>query len=352
MSTLDVTVALFVFRRPDHTRRVFDRIRAAAPARLYVIADGPRDDADTEAVREARKVTETVDWPCQVAREYADVHLGLGRRVASGIGAVLDDAGEAVFLEDDCLPDPSFFSYCAELLARYRDTPQVMMIAGFNPLAAGEPTDPSYDFTHFGSIWGWATWRRAFEGYSLHPPAADDEATFGRLRAALGNDQAFDYYRRALSRVRDGAVDTWDFQWTVHRLLRGGLSAVPRHNLVENIGIGSGATHSSPLNLLLSGLDARPLEFPLWHPVLIEAKPALDERLLRHRFGDPLPDDLHAACERLRQTGRPASLLALATAGCRRYPTDARFIRLRVAALERLGQQARARKAREESADG
>lgn len=352
MSTLDVTVALFIYNRPEHTRRVFARIRAAAPARLFVIADGAKDDADTKAVHEARKATETVDWPCGVEREYADSNLGLGRRVAAGIETVLDLAGEAMFLEDDCLPEASFFQYCADLLARYREMPEVMMITGFNPLAAGELADPSYNFTRFGSIWGWATWRRAFEGYSLEPPAASDTATFDRLRAALRDDRAFDYYRRALAQVRNSAVDTWDYQWTVHRLLRGGLCAVPRRNLVENIGFSCGTTHSSSVNPLLLGLDTRPLEFPLRHPPRIGANPTLDERLLRHRFGEPWSEDLNSACERLLQAGRIAPLLALAAAGRARYPNDKRFVRLRIQALERLGQHERARQERDESADG
>jgi hypothetical protein len=339
MSRLDVAVALFCYNRPAPTRRVFARIRDAQPARLFVVADGPKSDAEMPAVLETRVVTEQIDWPCDVERVYAPHNLGLGRRLASGFELVLAATGEAIFLEDDCLPNASFFAYCADLLQRYRHTPEVMMISGFNPLATlGEDAagGPSYDFARFGSIWGWATWQRAFDGYRREPPAADDDGTFERLRMALGDDRAFDYYRRALAQVRNGSIDTWDYQWTLRRLLDGGLAAVPNRNLVENIGFGSGATNTVTTQPLLLGLEAGDLAFPLRHPARIERNPEFDNRLLRHRFGEPVPDDLHAACERLLRGNRTALVLALATEGCKRYPADPRFARLRSEARERL----------------
>ena len=120
-------VVLFVYNRPDLTARVFESIRAAAPPRLFVVADGPqagRPD-DLGRVARARAATERVDWSCEVVRDYAPVNLGLRRRVEAGLARAFDEVDAAIVLEDDCLPDRSFFGFCTELLARYRDDARV-----------------------------------------------------------------------------------------------------------------------------------------------------------------------------------------------------------------------------------
>jgi len=342
----DPAVALFIYDRPAQTRRVFERIRAARPRRLFVIADGPRSDADAPRVAAARAVTAEVDWPCEVERDYAEVNLGCGRRVASGIEATLAAVEEAIFLEDDCLPDLTFFGFCAELLERYREEPAVMMVSGFNPLAESAIPNTSYALARVGSVWGWASWRRAFQGYDRELRGWRGTDMAERLRAALADDAAYDHYRAAIEAVLAGQVDTWDYQWTVHRLLAGGLTAVPAVNAVENIGFDATATHTRGTSLLNSGLVARSIAFPLRHPASASRDPALDARLLAHRLGRPAADDLLEAIGRLLLLGHRAPSLALATAGADRYPADARFGLLRIEALEGLGQVERASRER------
>src|SRR4051812_32506567 len=121
---LRTPVAILIFNRPETTERVFDEIRRARPSRLLVVANGPRSEVEGEAERcaAARAVTERIDWPCEVGREYSSANLGCKHRISSGVSWVFEQVEEAILLEDDCLPDPSFFPYCEELLDRYRDT--------------------------------------------------------------------------------------------------------------------------------------------------------------------------------------------------------------------------------------
>ena len=112
----------------------------------------------------ARAVTEEVDWPCEVERDYADANLGCKRRVSTGVSWVFEQAEEAILLEDDCLPHPSFFRYCEELLERYRDDDRVMHISGDN-LRFGRRGEASYFFSRYPHVWGWASWRRAWRHY-------------------------------------------------------------------------------------------------------------------------------------------------------------------------------------------
>ncbi len=118
IEVLHTPVALVVYNRPERTARVFEAVRQARPSHLFVIADGPHPSrqGDTERCAAVRAIVEQVDWPCQVARDYADTNLGLKRRVEGGLSWLFGCVEEAIILEDDCLPHPCFFSFCQELL--------------------------------------------------------------------------------------------------------------------------------------------------------------------------------------------------------------------------------------------
>ena len=123
-------VAFLIFNRPDTTAKVFEAIRQAKPPKLLVVADGPRSDNPSEAEKcqAAREIIEQVDWECEVLTNYSDVNLGCKTRVSSGLDWVFDNVEEAIILEDDCLPHPSFFPFCEKLLDNYRDDKRIMDI--------------------------------------------------------------------------------------------------------------------------------------------------------------------------------------------------------------------------------
>ena len=136
MSPLQTPVALIVFNRPEPTRRVFAAVAAARPSHLLLIADGPRADRPGEAERcdMVRKIVSAVDWPCKVDTKFAAENMGCRRRVISGLDWVFSLVEDAIILEDDCIPDQTFFPFCSELLDRYREKSQIGFIAGFNSL--------------------------------------------------------------------------------------------------------------------------------------------------------------------------------------------------------------------------
>src|SRR5687768_5359418 len=167
-------VALIIFRRPDLTRRVFQRIAEVKPPKLFIIADGPvlERTGEAEKCAAARAAVEDVDWDCDVVRDYSPTNMGPWRRIASGITAAFQQVEELVVLEDDCLPDPTFFRFCDELLERYRDDERVMHIAGnhFHPQSP-RSIPYSYSFAWHNIAWGYATWRRAWQHFDLAVPA-------------------------------------------------------------------------------------------------------------------------------------------------------------------------------------
>ncbi len=162
-------VAFLVFNRPETTRKVFAEIARTRPPKLLVVADGPRRDQPGESDRcaEVRRIIEGVDWDCEVLTNYAEENMGCERRVSSGIDWVFANVDEAIFLEDDCLPHPSFFRFCDEMLKRFRNNDKIMTICGDNFQFGSRPSSFSYYFSRYCHIWGWASWRRAWNFYDV-----------------------------------------------------------------------------------------------------------------------------------------------------------------------------------------
>jgi hypothetical protein len=274
----DSPIVLLIFRRPAETAQVCQALAAARPSRLIIVADGPRADrpGDTAAVAAARAAAEEVSWPCAITRIYADTNMGLRRRVESGITAAFELVERAIILEDDCVPSPSFFPFCDELLGRYAEDPQVMAISG-DDFQGGRPAPASYRFSRYPHCWGWATWRRAWAYYD--GPMADWPALreAGWLEGLLGGRRAAHHWRRVFDAVYAGQIDSWAYRWTYSCWRRGGLTALPARNLVSNIGFGAGATHTTARSPF-AALPAGELAFPLRHPPALSADARADAR--------------------------------------------------------------------------
>ena len=287
MTQLETPVALIVFNRPEQTKRVFTAVAAARPARLLLIADGPRPDrkGEQELCDEVRRIVSAVDWPCKVETNFAKENLGCRRRVISGLDWVFSLVEEAIILEDDCLPDPSFFPFCAELLNRYRNRCEVALIAGCNPLEKRYPFKYSYSFSTMPMIWGWATWRRVWQNYDEHLKAWPEIKSDGLLNLIFPNEKIVMYWTEIFDGLYDGTgPNTWDYQLVYTCLIRNWLTIVPRRNLIENIGVGPDATHTRRADPGLT-IPARPIGFPLQHPAAVIPWRAHSIQMHRRFFG-------------------------------------------------------------------
>lgn len=243
-----------IFNRPDTTRLVFEMIRAARPECLLIVADGPRDDREGEAERcaQARAVVEEIDWPCRVERNYSEVNLGCRTRVATGITWAFEQVDEAIILEDDTLPHPSFFQYCSELLGRYRDDERVMAITGDNFQRGIQRGEASYYFSKYNYVWGWATWRRAWRHYDVEMREWPTFRSSQAFRDLAGTECELQYWTKILDKAYAGEISTWDYAWTLACWRRNGLTAMPNVNLVSNIGFRSDATHTTNMDSWLN----------------------------------------------------------------------------------------------------
>lgn len=250
------------FNRPDVTRRTFSVLRQIRPSRLYLIADGPRATrpTDAERCRETRQIVEgLIDWPCEVTRDYSETNLGCGRRLSSGLTAAFSILGEAIVLEDDILPHPDFFPFCAGMLERYRDDPHIHAIAGFQPLGRYAPGRGPVVPSTFNWIWGWASWQRSWKDYRFDladtwtKPSVRDG-----IRAYVGDAFNFQWHARNFDELVNAHVDTWDFQWSYTLLAERRVSLVSTVNLIQNLGFDADATHTVNQDLYLRDLHASP----------------------------------------------------------------------------------------------
>jgi hypothetical protein len=266
---LGTAVLFLVFNRPETTRQVFDAIRRAGPPRLYVAADGPRDNHPGEHERcdLVREIATAVDWPCEVKTLFREKHLGCGVAVSAAIDWFFEHESEGIILEDDCLPDQSFFRFCEEMLERYRTEPSVMMISGGFYLGEQYEIAGSYFFSKHVDIWGWASWRRAWQHndpkIALWPNLRDSDWL---MRIGNGHRDFGEFWTEVFDTVHGGRLDTWDYQWVFSCWLQNGLTIVPSKNLIKNIGFGDGATHTKSNGGRLSTQPLETISFPLEHP--------------------------------------------------------------------------------------
>lgn len=281
-------VLLIGFNRPDHFRELLQALRGAQPGKIYIAADGPRAGHPTDATRCAatRALVQTIDWPAEIHTRFCEQNLGCAKAVSSAINWFFATETAGIILEDDCLPAPDFFSYCAIMLQLYQDQPEVMHISGTNlgaPAAAFGGA--AYGFSRLPLIWGWATWRRAWQKYRLELAEAAVPSWQSLRSCGLALPYAY-ALRHALRAVASGKVGTWDYQWVLALLQNRGRCITPRENLIRNIGFDSQGTHTvvaAPaawVKLELGTFSSQPTE-----PRSPEPSQPLDRFIARNSFG-------------------------------------------------------------------
>lgn len=263
-------VLFLLFNRPDLALRVFERIREARPPKLFIAVDGPRldQDGEMEACGECREITNKVDWECEVYTLFRDKNLGCRRAVGEAITWFFDHVEEGIILEDDCLPDPSFFPFCLELLERYRDDERVMCISGDNFQNGQLRGKASYYFSIFNHCWGWATWRTSWQHFDTEMLLWPEIKERQLLEGFLTNNAAI-HWSKIFDQLYKQQIDSWAYIWGLSCWSQHGLAILPNVNLVSNIGFGKGSTHTEDSSSWISAMPTKEMFFPMDHPTLV-----------------------------------------------------------------------------------
>jgi len=243
MTQEGIPVLFLVFNRPETTAQVWERIREARPPRLYVACDGPRADRPDEPARvqAVRAITESdIDWPCSVKRLYRDHNLGCRKAVSGALDWFFAQEEMGVVLEDDCLPSPDFFRFCAELLVRYRHDDRIFMISGNNFQRGRRQTEYSYYYSWYTHIWGWASWRRSWQKVDLEMKQYPEFLRQGGARKVVKHADEARRWEKTFARYLEGRYNTWDYPLLFASWWHRQVSILPEVNLVTNIGAGAG----------------------------------------------------------------------------------------------------------------
>lgn len=274
-------VLMIFFNRPETFKKVFEQVRNAKPKTLILAQDGPRNEKDMPGIKACREIVENIDWDCEVIRDYSEVNLGCGERPKTAIDFALKKFETVIILEDDCIPSPTFFRYCDELLERYKDDDRIAYISGLNHFETWDCGKYDYFFSRAASIGAWATWRRAWgRFYDYYANNINDEYVLKLYKHQIGkgNLEAFDTRVNSLKKANMSAkngekLSYWDTQWGFAEFTQNLLAIVPKKNQICNVGVGELSTHAQKLkarkyikykNMVF--IPTYELEFPLTHP--------------------------------------------------------------------------------------
>jgi hypothetical protein len=282
---MQTPVLLLFFNRPGHAAAVMNRVRDARPARVYAHVDGPRAGrAGEEALVEAcRDLVRGIDWPCEVNTVFREQNMGLRNGVGDALNWFFSKEEFGIVLEDDCLPDPSFFPYCGELLHRYRDDERIMHITGSN-VAEGytNHSGDSYFFSRFSLVWGWASWRRAWEKMLPGLGGLNEFEESGSMRALIPGHMARTYMMDKFRVTSRRENNSWAYAWFYSILKNDGLCIIPKLNLVENVGVGDADATNTRTRLQHQLVRAGSMIFPLHHPVDSSVNEARERQIFYH----------------------------------------------------------------------
>lgn len=280
-------VLFLIFNRPECTFQTFDRIRELKPSKLYIAADGPRThkDGEEEKCLEARKIIQKVDWPCELKTLLRKENYGCKKAVSGAIDWLFENENEGIILEDDCVPDLSFFHFSSSMLSRYKEDERISMICGSNFLYGDSDYkkytfDHSYFFSNYYPIWGWATWKRAWKRYNVDLNEWPELDKQGKLYWLFPIKRIANHYKGMFDILYYKGFNTWDIQWWFTCIFQHGLSIVPRHNLVRNIG--EDGTHTSTQGTDFLKMPVIPIDCTdLKHPTLVYPDAYFNKELYR-----------------------------------------------------------------------
>lgn len=262
---------------------VLEQIQRAAPIRLYAHCDGPRPGfkSDLKNVKAVHQLIEQQGAQAciELRTLFREENLGLRRGVYEALNWFFSQEECGIILEDDCVPDLSFFTYCTELLNRYRSEKQVMHIAGSNLAEQDcQQITTSYLFSNLAFVWGWASWRRAWQKMRIDLDGLEEFERNYELERFLGDPIARKYLLDKFEKTRAEKNNSWAYAWLYSIVRNDGLCVVPKVNLIQNQGIGVGSATNTKKRNKRASLQAQAMEFPLVHPDHLQVQQHLEKK--------------------------------------------------------------------------
>lgn len=242
MNKLNTPILFLTFNREKQTFKVFDKIKDNKPTKLYLASDGPRNISEEKVVKNIREtLINQIDWDCKIGTKFNENNLGCKKAISAAIDWFFQNEEMGIILEDDCLPNDSFFTFCNQLLMKYKDNKKIGMISGDNFQFGKRRGCADYYFSNYPHIWGWATWKDRWDKYNVNLQEINDTKFIEEI---FSDTKTRKYWLEIFYKMKNEEIDTWDYQWNFTLWKENQLTIIPNKNLISNIGFGENATHT------------------------------------------------------------------------------------------------------------
>jgi len=264
----EIPILLLVFNRPWYTKIVLEEVKKIKPAYIYVAADGPRNDkpGEKQVCDDVRNMVLTgIDWKCEVKTLFRNENLGCGKGVADAITWFFENVEQGIILEDDVVPNQSFFLFCEAMLIKFKDDESVMHVSG-NNFQLGQIGNDCYYLSRIPHSWGWATWKSAWDKFDFSLKYFNEDQI-----QSYFNDYLIDNHWHQVFQMtkKEWHKHVWDYQWIFAVFYNKGFSILPQSNLVSNIGFGLYSTHTTDTTNYLANLKKYEMDINIGEAALI-----------------------------------------------------------------------------------
>lgn len=256
-------IALFVYNRPEHTRRTISYLQKnllADESRLFIFSDAAKTDNDKAKVEEVRQLLKKIEGFKAVKVIERKQNLGLANSIISGVTQLVNEYGKVIVFEDDLVSSPFTLQYFNEALTRYADEPKVMHIGAYM-YNLHDKNLPQTFFFRAATSWGWATWARAWKDFE--PDAGKLIDQFDAKKISRFSIEGTMNFWKQIEGFRAGKNDSWAIRWYASIFLKGGLTLNPSTSLIHNIGNDGTGIHSNKENIYHVQVAKHPVtQFP------------------------------------------------------------------------------------------
>lgn len=236
----NIPILLLTYKKPT-ALKVLEAILKANPTKIYIASNHWKNEEEKPRIQTLRKqlqeMINQLGGGVEVEFIIKPTHQNAKESISTSITYFFQKEEMGIIFDDDCLPHPSFFPYCKEMLEHYKDTENIFMVSGFSAFDLDkefkENFQEDYFFSKYGHIWGWGSWRRAWKYYQKE--FIDFEKEFQALDVFHSKEEKNCWYK-ILKRYAKGKIDTWDYPWGYTMWKHKAFSIYPKHNMIANIG--------------------------------------------------------------------------------------------------------------------
>lgn len=260
---IDVNVLIIFFVRDEVLKKTFEAVKKARPRRLLLWQDGPREGRqdDIEGIKRCRKIVEDIDWDCEVYTTYNEKNIGCDPSIYYAYKWAFSKVDKCIFLEDDQVPNQSYFKFCKELLDKYENDTRISHICGMNYTEVAPDCEADYLFAPFGSG-AWATWKRVVDEWEDDYAFLDSNVEESFIKERYG--KLAEISLKNAERHKKTGKEFWESIVGCNCMFNNQLAIIPKRNMVSNIGLTTNSTHSNTQKKYLPKATARLFEMPTY----------------------------------------------------------------------------------------